>query len=199
MGGPIFVGTDGDDILANAEDWSDDILLGKEGADLLTGGDQCDWLDGGDGDDILDGGSDEDFLAGGAGNDILAGGEDDDTYVFNTGDGMDIINDDQYNDQDHLSLGPGISPADLTDIIKAGNDLIVKVGASGDQLTLRNWFGQGCGKLDVTFADGTVWDADYLTSQAREAVNDVVITGTDGNDVLQGSEGNDILYRHTGC
>ncbi|MBU0997916.1 MAG: putative Ig domain-containing protein, partial [Firmicutes bacterium] len=198
MGGPLFVGTQGDDILESTQSWSDDILLGKGGSDLLTGGDQCDWLDGGDGDDVLDGGSGEDFLYGGTGNDILAGGEGGDTYVFNTGDGRDIINDYQSYDYDHLAFGPGINPSALTDLTRTGSDLTIKVGTNGDQITFSNWFEDAYGQFDVSFADGTVWDTEYLTSHASEVTGGVVLVGTDGDDILTGTADNDTLQGGAG-
>ncbi|MBI5556780.1 MAG: putative Ig domain-containing protein [Deltaproteobacteria bacterium] len=263
--GPILAGAEGDDTLVSSEYWSDEILLGKGGADLLVGGIGCDWLDGGDGDDLLygdtegydtqplmwwdgvlddrlDGGSGDDILYGGAGrdvllgadgndqlfgdtssggntfdlandmadtlnggtgNDSLAGGEGDDTYVFTIGDGIDIINDHQNHDQDHLSLGPGMTTADLTGFSKSGNDLIVKVGTNGDQLTLTNWFGGRYGQLDVAFGDGTVLSAPELMaltpfySLSGSSATDYLYGGN-GDDVLDGGNDNDYLYAYDG-
>jgi Ca2+-binding RTX toxin-like protein len=52
-----------------------------------------DILYGGGGNDILDGGKGNDTLAGGQGNDVLYGGEGYDTYIYNMGDGNDVIYD----------------------------------------------------------------------------------------------------------
>jgi len=69
----------------------DDTLSGGFGDDNLNGGDGNDTLDGGTGYDSLSGGSGNDTLIGGAGNDTLNGGTGADTYVFNRGDGADVI------------------------------------------------------------------------------------------------------------
>ena len=62
----------------------DDYIEGGGGNDKLIGGDGADTLLGMSGNDTLQGGSGDDFLEGGSGSDV---------YVFNTGDGNDIIND----------------------------------------------------------------------------------------------------------
>ncbi|MCP4283649.1 MAG: hypothetical protein GY792_04245, partial [Gammaproteobacteria bacterium] len=223
IGCDLLAGGDGNDLLygdtevydASPLSWwngvLDDRLDGGSGNDILYGGAGQDVLLGGAGDDQLFGdttpgvaplvGSSDymnDTLIGGTGNDTLSGGEGDDTYIFNTGDGVDIINDYIDVDQDHLSFGQGISTSDLTDFIKSDNNLIIKVGGNGNQLTLVNWFEGEYGQLDVSFADGTVWDAEYLTNLAKEVDNGVVITGTDGGDLLIGGDGNDTIIGGAG-
>ena len=59
-------------------------MLGGSGADNLTGGSQT---------DLLVGNAGTDRLNGGGGNDTLLGGAGFDTYVYNTGDGNDVIQD----------------------------------------------------------------------------------------------------------
>jgi Ca2+-binding RTX toxin-like protein len=59
-------------------------MLGGLGADVLTGG---------GGNDLVVGNRGHDRLAGGAGTDLLLGGQGFDTYVWNTGDGHDRIED----------------------------------------------------------------------------------------------------------
>ena len=84
-------------------------VYGGAGKDSLTGGDKADTLSGGTGNDILSGGSGNDSLDGGAGNDKLYGGNGKDTiiggkgndslwgdagadtFVYNAGDGNDVI------------------------------------------------------------------------------------------------------------
>ena len=67
------------------------ILVGGASWDVLTGGNGGDFIDGGAGNDTLTGGRGSDILRGGPGNDALYGGEDNDTYVFNRGDGADLV------------------------------------------------------------------------------------------------------------
>ena len=70
------------------------ILVGGASWDVLTGGNGGDFIDGGAGNDTLTGGRGSDILRGGPGNDALYGGEGNDTYVFNRGDGADLVIDD---------------------------------------------------------------------------------------------------------
>ncbi|CTQ34811.1 hypothetical protein [Jannaschia rubra] len=68
---------------------SDDIILGRGGADTLLGGTGWDWIDGGAGNDLIRGGEGDDVLLGGAGNDTLYGDQGRD-YIEG-GAGADVI------------------------------------------------------------------------------------------------------------
>ncbi|RDH42020.1 Ig-like domain-containing protein [Zooshikella ganghwensis] len=70
-----------------------DSFSGGEGDDYLFGISGDDTLSGGKGDDYLEGGADNDILQGEEGYDRLVGGHGDDTYIFNSGDGNDSIED----------------------------------------------------------------------------------------------------------
>jgi Ca2+-binding RTX toxin-like protein len=70
----------------------DDRLYGSRGSDWLTGGAGVDRLYGGSGADILEGGAGDDQAAGGA---AIFGGGGSDQYLFNYGDGKDVILDEQ--------------------------------------------------------------------------------------------------------
>ena len=69
----------------------DDVLIGNFATDGISGGAGHDKLYGDGGDDTLKGGSDNDLLQGGIGNDDLSGESGSDTYIFDAGDGNDII------------------------------------------------------------------------------------------------------------
>ncbi len=97
-GADYIEGNADDDNLAGGA--GDDIILGGTGVDVISGDDNEDYLYGGAGDDVINGGSHTDHLYGEAGNDtligggatdILDGGEGFDTYVFNSGDGSDVV------------------------------------------------------------------------------------------------------------
>jgi Ca2+-binding RTX toxin-like protein len=64
-----------------------------KGNDVLMGNDAANVLDGSAGNDDLKGGFGTDTLTGGIGNDTLVGDADFDTYIYNTGDGFDTIED----------------------------------------------------------------------------------------------------------
>jgi RTX toxins and related Ca2+-binding proteins len=69
------------DLTQNAVDQGN-VINGTSGNDVLTGG---------SGNDTVYGFGGNDTLGGGAGNDALYGGAGDDTYVFNLGDGRDLV------------------------------------------------------------------------------------------------------------
>ncbi len=114
-------------------------LLGGNDADSLTGGTQADVLVGNAGIDTLDGRG---------GNDVLLGGPGFDTYVYNTGEGTDRIEDPQGQNavlfDQHLLQG-GIrrvtdpvntyrSPDGRFSYVQSGSDLIVN-----GSLTIKDW------------------------------------------------------------
>lgn len=102
-------------------------------------------------------------LEGNAGNNILFGGLGNDTYVWGRGSGQDIIAnfDAGKPSGDTVQLGAGIAEADLA-IARQGNDLILSINGSTDQLTVANYFenaGKGSNALEkIRFADGTSWN-----------------------------------------
>ncbi len=93
-GKDFLVGGSGNDTLSGGA--GDDDLYGGAGNDTLKGGDGVDYLLGGAGNDTLSGGAGNDVLTGGLGNDTLNGGLGDDIYIFNRGDGKDVIDESAY-------------------------------------------------------------------------------------------------------
>ncbi|WP_407278107.1 calcium-binding protein [Aromatoleum evansii] len=218
--GEILHGRNGGDETLEARGGNDlvygyagnDVLRGEAGNDTLYGGAGNDAMEGGEGNDVLYGDYDAvagaDTLNGGLGNDTLAGGEGADTYLFNLGDGQDFIDD--YADWrstavDTIAFGAGIDPADVTILrpATATNQLKLVINGTSDSITVHNWFlGLGNRIEQVTFADGTVWNTDFL------AAAPIAIDGTEGNDTLQGDAannlisglgGDDALYGHGGA
>lgn len=102
-------------------------------------------------------------LEGNAGNNILFGGLGNDTYVWGRGSGQDIIvNFDAGKPSgDTVQLGADIAEADLG-VARQGNDLILSINGTSDQLTVANYFdnaGKGANALEkIRFADGTSWN-----------------------------------------
>src|SRR6185369_8669938 len=121
----LLKGTAGDDWLRGYANTNDSIS-GLGGNDQIAGA---------AGNDTLDGGLGNDTLAGGDGNDSLQGGEGSDIYLFNPGQGQDVISD-SAGDADVLSFGAGIL-ASNTQVSRTGNDLLVKFGVSSDQVLLQ--------------------------------------------------------------
>ena len=112
-GNDVVTGGGGNDLLLGGSGHDD--LEGDTGDDQLFGGSGNDQLDGGSGVDELDGGYGNDTLTGGIGDDLLDGGAGADVYVFNRGDGHDVILDRaESGENNRLLFGPGITPSDLS-------------------------------------------------------------------------------------
>ncbi len=100
-------------------------------------------LVGSDGADELYGYEGPDTLIGGKGDDILYGGRDNDTYIFNLGDGNDIIEDYVLNTSnskaDKVIFGEDISAEDIV-FSRQGNNLVISYGSGGDTVTVQNQY-----------------------------------------------------------
>ncbi len=209
-GNDIIYGKDGDDILHG--DDGDDKLFGDGGNDTLYGGEGNDELNGGDGDDILAGGNGHDRLIGGNGNDVLQGGQGDDfliggrgndSYLFDLGDGLDVIdNQGGAGDVDQILLGAGILSQDVV-VKRQGNDLLLSY-SEYDEVRVKNFFQGSAGNItSVVFTDPLSNDSvlsaaqlELLLSTATE--NDDELHGDEQNNTIYGLGGNDRLFGHTG-
>ena len=201
----VYNGTANTDNLSGASGVTNRIN-GLGGNDTISGADKADVLNGGAGNDSLSGGSGNDTLTGGTGNDMLDGGLGNDTYVFNQGDGIDTIidNDTTSGNSDKLQFGTGIT-ADTIQLSRSGNDLILGVNAN-DKVTLQNYFSSNGSRVEtIAFANGTVWD--YATVGNKLVYNGTAnadnlsgasgitnrINGLDGNDTINGADKADVL------
>ena len=168
--------------------------LGSGDADVLFGDVAfAITLDGKAGNDILLGGSRDDILIGGPGNDSLDGGEGSDRYVFNAGDGVDIISDSGTHGTDTLAFGPGIGPDDLS----LGTDaLLIRIGGSGDAVYVDGFDPSNAGTAGgierFEFADGTVLSQAQLISRGFD------LYGTDGDDTSFGTNVVDRFHESAG-
>ncbi|MGL4666965.1 MAG: calcium-binding protein, partial [Saezia sp.] len=121
---------------------NDTNLSGTAGKDLIKGLAGNDNLYGQAGNDQLEGGDGNDRLEGGAGNDLLMGGTGDDTYVFARGFGQDVI--DNTGGGNDTIYFDGISFNEVgSGLTKSGDDLILKVSGTSDQVTIKDWFTGG--------------------------------------------------------
>jgi len=177
-------------------------FAGAHYANKLNGGGGIDTLTGGfdSNGDILDGGAESDELKsgnyaknttfiGGIGDDTLTGGELNDTYLYNLGDGKDTIYEQRKGNYrssgvDKLIFGDSISEADIT-VSRDNLDLVLSHNNGIDQITVKDWFKHyydaGDFKLEqIEFYDGTVWQAQELTTQL------MIQNGDDGADTLTG-------------
>ena len=123
-----------------------DIVTGDAGADILYGEGGDDQLNGGADDDRLYGHAGNDTLTGGTGNDALTGGAGNDTYVFNRGDGQDLIQaatERRSGEVETLVLGGGITQGDVHYALN-GRDLVISFTVNpADQVTVKDFLGSG--------------------------------------------------------
>lgn len=210
-------GGDDDDVLNGRS--GNDNLYGQNGYDTLRGGDGNDHLYGGNDDDVLAGDAGEDYLQGDAGNDILFGGVGNDTlsggtgnntYVFNRGDGNDVVRstyDTSTDKQNVLQLGAGITAADISlkriyDSSLGGDGAlqitIANPNGTADTITFNGFLYNDDpanaynGLQTIVFDDGTSWTLNDITTKLF-AVVDGSIRGTVGNDVLTGTTADNVL------
>ena len=208
-------GGSGDDVLTGGS--GNDQLYGGTGNDVLTVHARGDnHLFGGDGDDVLGvdlsgyyangAGNHTNRFEGGRGNDRMTGNLSADTYVFNRGDGQDVIVDNDYGpyrryrystrytssgNTDRILFGEGIGQGDLV-LHRDGGALVIALYADGaqtaDRITVENWFVGATHRIEqFAFADGSTMNPQTLIDQGMR------IHGTDGADTLTGTPGDDLV------
>lgn len=131
---------------------NDDVIHGSSAGDAITGQAGNDTLIGNGGNDVIDGGAGNDLLIGSTGwNWIYENGSyrvernttpqvsanGNDTCLFGRGDGQDTVIDGDYTagNSDTLRFKEGVAPADVK-FIRNGNDLVLTIRGSSDQVTL---------------------------------------------------------------
>lgn len=138
-GDGVLVGSNADDDIYGYD--GNDSIRGRAGNDNLNGNGGCDLLDGGSGADYLYGGNGTDVLAGGRGDDTLNGSSGKDIYLFNRGDGNDIVGDNWDGGRKTISFGVGIDPGDISALMdEYGNLQLLVDGGAGGSLTLSYFF-----------------------------------------------------------
>lgn len=195
-------------VAALAEQYQgDDILDGGEGGDVLAGGLGNDTLMGGAGSDTLYGDAfdttssadnhGDDTLIGGTGDDYLFGHGGDDHYVYNTGDGVDTVND-SGGDNDSL-LFSAADASELTLLNQAGD---LHLGSSNAQggVVIEGYFNSDSIE-NIELSDGAVLDADAVQNRilyVRGSDGDDVIHGNAQNNIFEGNAGNDTFHGSAG-
>ncbi|WP_411892842.1 calcium-binding protein [Yoonia sp. SDW83-1] len=135
------------------------------------------------GNDTIDAGAGDDWLYGGSGNDTLWGDGGNDTYVWEVGDGDDIIRDTSATDAETDTLRLEDVASDAAELSKSGNDLLVTIGS--ETITVVDRFnvgtnGDGDGVEFIEFSDGVI------TEILGGALAETNTTGTDGINTLNG-------------
>lgn len=140
----IYAGAGNDTVYSYG---GDDVVYGEDGDDQLYGGAGNDMLYGGNGKDKLYGDSGDDILVGGAGDDYLAGGDGSDIYIYNCGDGNDIIAT-RDNDGGIDTLVMGAESTDLK-FERQGKHLIISLLDQEGSVTIQNWYSGDQYQMDV--------------------------------------------------
>ncbi|MDO9317567.1 MAG: calcium-binding protein [Gammaproteobacteria bacterium] len=156
------------------------------------------------GDDVMTGTSQGDTYFGLQGNDTItdaAGGND--TYIFNRGDGHDVIRDftTASNGTDKIAFGTGIAQSDLV-VTHTDQHIVITISDAAnpgvtDSITLQEAFGANTysnNEVEVyEFSDGSTLTAAQMKALAS------VVRGSETADVLDGmSSENEILYGYGG-
>ena len=152
-----------------------------------------------------------DILEGGSGNDLLEGGGFfSDTYIFRKGHGHDTVRDYAANDSQTDTLRFTGASAKKAVFVRRGNDLVVKVYDSDDQVTLQDYFASSNGdRYRFQFDDATLGKTDiakrsffFSGTEKSDVINgwqsNDTIYGRDGNDRIFGNAGNDTLHGDAG-
>ena len=161
--------------------------------------------------DVIRAAAGDDRLQGNAGNDVLSGGAGSDTYVFNVGDGFDLIDDQATaGETNTVVFGAGIDPQAMRlEYAGHGGALTIKVGAEGLQM-------MGFNSLDplamqpietFQFADGTILSLSDLLVRGVDMTGTSLIPfggleglgGTFADDRMAGLEGDDSLFGGAGA
>ena len=180
----------------------DDVVLGRDGDDIIYGN---------EGNDILCGDNGNDTLIGGKGDDTLNGGYGDDTYIFNKGDGNDVI----YDIGGSNTIKFNDFNAEDIDIKRIFEKTVISSKISNDTITFQNfYYNNGEITIDtIKFKDGSIWDhqtilnkfyikategddkisLDYQIKEFNALGGDDEIYGNWRNNIIDGGEGNDML------
>jgi Ca2+-binding RTX toxin-like protein len=200
------------------------LLVGGEGNDTLKG-QGFDTLQGGAGDDLIEAYSNAwnqgtNTIEGGTGNDTIYGSFGEDTYIFNLGDGNDLLIERRANEAfsnveptaDTLSFGEGIAASDLS-FHRRGLDMIIEHANGTDSITVQNWFKEPNDHFKLehfVFADGSelsqaevegqvVWHGTDVADSfiGYRDLNDTMRLGA-GDDKAWGRAGDDVIHGEDG-
>ncbi len=187
-------------------DWNGFSIIGTDNSETLLGTATYDYIYGGSGDDLL---------AGGTGWDDLEGGAGDDTYLFNQGDGVLYIEDDQEEGIGNtLRFGPGITADDMLQHLRfeppedsySDRGTLIIAFDNGDEINLAGFnpddVDSSPRSVDTfLFDDGTALSFKELVRNTFvvEGDNDGnELSGTNLGDRLYGYEGADLLHSGDG-
>lgn len=195
-------------------------IIGTEEDDVIDAGKGKDSIFAGDGNDTVLGGAGNDYIEGGLGNDKLTGGSGSDTFVYNSGDGSDTIEDYSGEDGDKLQfVGLTIDPDEISTtsagavVFKIGKKKVTLKDAADQVITYTDAAGEhewlpdvpavtvkGTGATILShYSQDSFNIADYdpktkvKTIDASAVTSDLEIIGNKLANTITAGEGNDTL------
>ncbi len=194
-------------------------LIGSKGNDTLYGDGDYSILDGGEGDDYIRSEySEYTIINGGKGNDYISTDSHNSICLFEKGHGQDIFDATyRFNDYEYANefVFKGAS-ADQVQFIQQGDNLLIKAYGNEDVVTILDFFAYKNTNFKFTFDDRSLTAKDIpaditvipaidtssdnvaLDDNDPRQYDDLVLTGTAGEDFLTGRKGNDILIGGSG-
>ncbi len=190
-------------------------IYGGAGNDTFYGKTGNDYLEGNDGNDLLCGDGGKDTLDGGKGNDTLYGGSANDVFIYNSGEGNDVIAD--YAPGDKIILNKtSVSSAVLSDsdmVFTVGKNTLTLKDSKDKEISIEfksrnssniyyNNFIYDSTKTSATLqAAGTYNRNDYASSitkiDASALSKSVTLSGNTATNIIGGT-GNDSLKSYSG-
>ncbi|PCK84924.1 hypothetical protein CPT32_21625 [Rhizobium sophoriradicis] len=180
--------------VADQQTSGNDIIWGTNLSDLATGG---------AGDDTLTTFGGNDRLVGGTGNDRLDGSGGTDVYVYEAGDGDDVIFDYTGSRDNVLEFRQGISSADVvfSRVASDAADIKLTFRSLSGSIVLDNQHWGDAGVEFIRFADGTLWDDAEIARRYvadQKTAGDDTIWATNLSDNVFGGAGNDTIVAYDG-
>ena len=196
-------GGDGNDQLTVTGLYTDHYLDGGNGNDHLTGSKKANnTLIGGSGDDTIqipyNSGNKyySNVITGGLGNDTITSQAGNDTFIFNIGDGQDVIKD--SGGADKIVFGEGISRSNLQFERGGYVGFIIQVvddvsAPTGDSITIEQAYYSENYRIEILeFFDGSTMTSDEIHAIVEQ------LHGTEGADTIEGGDIRDIIYGYGG-
>ena len=149
------------------------IINATNSASSIIGGQKADIITGGDGNDEIYGGAGNDQIIGGKGADTLYGGAGKDIFVFNSGDGNDVIADFTTGDRIRIDSGTFVVTTDAKDLYIAVDDK--------ETITVQNAANV---KVSITDADGKTSSKVYGVNYGNATSNERTLELFDTNNFL---------------
>ncbi|MGE5269449.1 MAG: beta strand repeat-containing protein [Thiohalocapsa sp.] len=175
-----------DSLVVDGLDGNDSINAAALDAGLINltidGGAGNDTITGSRGNDVLIGGAGDDVVTGGAGNDVALLGDGNDRFIWNPGDGSDVVE--------------GQAGVDTLEFNGADVNETIALAANGERVLMSR--DVGAVTMDVNGVDSIVINAKggddtIVASSLAAGLTQLVIDGGAGNDTIIGSRGNDML------